>query len=277
MSPAARRRSFFPWPDWSQATSEVADLAARAQAHVLAAPPTMEARVRAWLEGAPLNLSRDWNLDPALRHPLSPWFAPDAGAAREGRSLREWSVVDEFGGRLVTAIAAEDTADFVRGLATLASHGLRRRVVPRRRGVGTERDQSGRRVAFPPAASIADRMVLIHERLRAPDGPVIHQAVIALAAISNCHPFVDGNGRTGRMLFNALLRHGLARPRLYAPLHELTTLAGGTLTLAVREAELHGRWEPLFGFVERCLFLMANDALPSPTVSVAARPAGVSG
>jgi len=63
------------------------------------------------------------------------------------------------------------------------------------------------------------------------------------------------------MLFNGMVRRGAGRNDLYVPLHEFAALSGGSLTLAVREAELHGRWEALFRFVERCLFLTATGAL----------------
>ncbi len=45
-----------------------------------------------------------------------------------------------------------------------------------------------------------------------PDLPVLAQAALAHAQFETIHPFVDGNGRTGRALLHAMLRHhGLVR------------------------------------------------------------------
>lgn len=263
---AVRWRALFPWPAWSEATDEVVALVRSSEDWLDAAPPTLEQTVETWLQASPLAGERRNLSMHGLAHPLAEAFASRAPAAPAavGRSLHERRVLDEFGPRLTDAIAAPDPHDFTRGLATLASHGLGRRVSPRRRTVGTEHDLEGVRIGFAPSAELPERLALIHGRLRDDEAPIIYRAAVGMAAISNCHPFEDGNGRTGRMLFNAMLRTAARRPALYAPLHELAALSGGGLTLAMREAELHGRWEALFRFVERSLFLMVSGALAPP-------------
>lgn len=49
------------------------------------------------------------------------------------------------------------------------------------------------------------------------DLPLIAQAAIAHAQFETVHPFVDGNGRTGRALVHAMLRHGRATTRTTVP------------------------------------------------------------
>jgi Fic family protein len=49
------------------------------------------------------------------------------------------------------------------------------------------------------------------------DLPLVAQAAIAHAQFETIHPFVDGNGRTGRALVHAMLRHGRATTRTTVP------------------------------------------------------------
>ncbi|NGM51802.1 Fic family protein [Caulobacter sp. 602-2] len=266
-----RRRSLFAWPEWREASDETIALVRLGEQHLNAAPPEMEARTEAWLATRPLATGAGYPAELGLSHPLAERFSARLAPrpVEDGRSLQERRVLDQFGERLADAIVADDPHDFTRGLATLASHGLGRRVCPRRRLVGTQRDLEGEQIAFPPAEQIAERLALVHGRMGEAAVPALYRAAVGMAAISNCHPFEDGNGRTARMLFSAVVRRAYGRPAFYAPLHELTTLSGGSLTLALREAEVHGRWAPLFRFVERCLFLMAGDLRPERPLSAA--------
>jgi Fic family protein len=49
------------------------------------------------------------------------------------------------------------------------------------------------------------------------DLPLVAQAAVAHAQFETIHPFVDGNGRTGRALVHAMLRHGRATTRTTVP------------------------------------------------------------
>jgi Fic family protein len=49
------------------------------------------------------------------------------------------------------------------------------------------------------------------------DLPLVAHAAIAHAQFETIHPFVDGNGRTGRALVHAMLRHGGATTRTTVP------------------------------------------------------------
>jgi len=254
----ATRRALFPWPAWSDASGQVVALVRRSEDWLARISPDDAAWVMTWLRDEPLASGQTYPPELGLTHPLAAWFHSGREGAREGRSLREWAVLDRFGARLADTIEGGRADDFVRGLATLASYGLQRPTQPRTRAVGTGRDPRGDRVIFPPSTQIRDRLALIHRELGAGQSPVFYRAGVGMAAISNCHPFDDGNGRTSRMLFNAMVRRASGRSDLYVPLHELAALSGGSLTLAVREAELQGRWEPLFEFLERCLALVAQ-------------------
>jgi Fic family protein len=54
--------------------------------------------------------------------------------------------------------------------------------------------------------------------LRRDDLPVLVQAAVAHAQFETIHPFTDGNGRTGRALLHAMLRHSELTSRVTVPI-----------------------------------------------------------
>lgn len=75
----------------------------------------------------------------------------------------------------------------------------------------------------------ADYVAPIHERvpeaiqdltefMRREDMPALAQAAIAHAHFETIHPFPDGNGRTGRALISAMLRHRRTTTNITAPI-----------------------------------------------------------
>ena len=62
-------------------------------------------------------------------------------------------------------------------------------------------------------AAIADLCAFIERT----DAPLLAQAAIAHAQFETIHPFNDGNGRTGRALVHAMLKHGGATTRTTVP------------------------------------------------------------
>ena len=72
-------------------------------------------------------------------------------------------------------------------------------------------------------------------------------AVIALVGVVHAHPFLDGNGRTARTLFNALTATGY-RSRHFLPISLLAYLSNGGFILKLRRAMYRGEWENLAQF-----------------------------
>lgn len=115
---------------------------------------------------------------------------------------------------------------------------------------------------IPPQPSrVAAYMSDLAEFLARDDLPVLLHAALAHAQFETIHPFTDGNGRTGRALPQAMLRHGELTKRVTVPISAglltdtasyfaaLMTYRQGDpvpiveqLCQAARTAALHGRW-----------------------------------
>jgi Fic family protein len=74
----------------------------------------------------------------------------------------------------------------------------------------------------PPHTAVEDCMAALERFLHAEDGlPVLVRAGLAHVQFETIHPFLDGNGRVGRLLITFLLCHAgvLREPLLYLSLH----------------------------------------------------------
>ena len=70
----------------------------------------------------------------------------------------------------------------------------------------------------PPPESVAALMQDLCDFCNQDDLPAVVQAAIAHAQFETIHPFVDGNGRTGRALIHVILRRRGLAPRLVPPI-----------------------------------------------------------
>lgn len=69
----------------------------------------------------------------------------------------------------------------------------------------------------PPPERVGDLLADLCEFCNEDSMPAVAQAAIAHAQFETIHPFVDGNGRTGRVLIHLLLRRRGLTPRVLAP------------------------------------------------------------
>jgi Fic family protein len=69
----------------------------------------------------------------------------------------------------------------------------------------------------PPPERVGDLLADLCEFCNEDSMPAVAQAAIAHAQFETIHPFVDGNGRTGRVLIHLLLRRRGLAPRVLAP------------------------------------------------------------
>jgi hypothetical protein len=73
------------------------------------------------------------------------------------------------------------------------------------------------------------------------------KAVTCYVAILNAHPFADGNGRTARVMFNALFDK--LEVIGYIPIYEISLATKGSYELCLRDLELRSDHRPICRFL----------------------------
>lgn len=118
----------------------------------------------------------------------------------------------------------------------------------------------------PPADRVLECMGDLEKFLHDPNFPVLIRAGLAHAQFETIHPFLDGNGRTGRLLIALLLCHDniLPQPLLYLSLF-LKKHRPHYYELLQR-VRTHGDWEAWMDF-----FLQGVDETANQATETAAR------
>lgn len=229
------------------------DLSARALARKLddlmgSAPALVLERICRWLIGRPI--AHD---DPGpflreeLEHELSRYMA---GAStqifEDGRSLAEMRALGGMG--LPRPEAVSDSRGFLDVLSAMRSAVGDGCVEIRRHAVASGRDRLGNRVVYPPADLIPDRLRAIFECWNSyKEKEPAFAGMVAMTALMNLHPYQDGNGRVGRMLFNWTFQHGRDK-RPYIPIYEISAFSNCGYLIRLRLAQYQANWEPLANF-----------------------------
>ena len=119
------------------------------------------------------------------------------------------------GGAITTEIVLEAHRRLLAG-TRLAEHGGRTRTV--QNWIGGS-DYNPCAAAFvPPPHELVDELLSDLSAFCNDDSlPAVAQAAIAHAQFETIHPFVDGNGRTGRALIQLVLRRRRLAPRILPP------------------------------------------------------------
>jgi Fic family protein len=115
----------------------------------------------------------------------------------------------------------------------------------------------------PPQAAVPDCMAALERFVHAADDglPVLIRAGLAHVQFETIHPFLDGNGRVGRLLITFLLCHAgvLREPLLYLSLYfKQNRAAYYELLQGVR---LHGDWEAWLTFFLQGVKEVAEDSI----------------
>jgi hypothetical protein len=188
-----------------------------------------------------------------LWHPLSEDAILRAGSRiyDPARTRIELGVFESKLDGFSAAIASDEPSSFSRWLndASVAL-GIDRPGI-RRSDIFTRRNTEGFRSKFPSATMIDNRMEELHRFIRRTirKSPLF-SATVAMVAMTNCHPFHDGNGRMSRILFNVILHIGGVSRNGYVPMYEMLWISGFGFEIRVMSAESFDCWEPLFSYMK---------------------------
>lgn len=95
---------------------------------------------------------------------------------------------------------------------------------------------------FPPSDEIDVSLEQLYLLLCKKGVPPLWRSIVSLMVVNFVHPFIDGNGRTSRVLFNTLLG---TKEETYLPLKELQCVSRGGQLIKMKRAWLYGDWNPL--------------------------------
>lgn len=152
--------------------------------------------------------------------------------------------------------ACHDSCGFKSWLATVAEACGVRAPAIRTSSARLVDDGNGIAISFPPAEFVHVRLSELAAFILEGSGPACYQALVAQLALLNLHPFVDGNGRTSRVLVNSILRWSYPGFYAYIPVYEQRLHAPFAFEIALRSAEIHGEWQMLATFYKQLVLNM---------------------
>lgn len=184
-----------------------------------------------------------------LLHPLSgKWLKNQAGSAL--RAYRD--IFDEIelarqarqALRGIEILSPDELAAWicsVNRLAVRGGGGLRTT------HVSLSADRYGRQSTFAPPDDLRRQLELLSSAAQDWEDHRGFRALLVLVAILAIHPFVDGNGRTARACFNAVLADELVSP--FVPLRMIFDCSSGGFEIRLRDAIFNGAWGGLVSYL----------------------------
>lgn len=186
-----------------------------------------------------------------------------AMALNKGRLLKEYQAFELCNLHLHLALGQSRQVSFANCLIKLISFIESRERDFRHCPVFLGGDSRSRRWAFPRADIVHTHIQELDEDVQRLiiQSPLL--AAIALLANINCiHPFMDGNGRLSRVLFNGVLAHfGMLPPSAYIQIKVIYSLSKFGFELRLRELILRGDWLPLLTYFVAALNIHCDLAL----------------
>lgn len=140
----------------------------------------------------------------------------------------------------------ESNLNMIHNLVTMSNQNLSE---VRKINISNPPDEMGNFTIFPDFKHlnrlIEAKLVIFHEQKQ--KYPLL-AAVFMMASVLAIHPFIDGNGRTSRIMFNLLIQPYLRSPG-YIPLYEATYVSKGGWMMALRRAWLYNDFGSLVSFI----------------------------
>lgn len=238
-------------PEAAEMAPVVLSLADRLSSVVGHAPDHVNESIARWLQGSPVTTGDTGPFHPdELAHELSAWMAPLASEANgDGRTPAECQVLRNRRVPNVDDVLAGDGRQFNDFLLLLHACVEPGRTGFRKATVASVPDKEGVGVLYAAPEHIQARLKAIHGHwARHVSTHPGFAATVAMTALMNLHPFMDGNGRVARILFHWTLNRYRLEP-VCLPLHELSALSRCGYLVRLRQAQYHGEWEPLLAYL----------------------------
>lgn len=266
--------SVMPLPEWATLPSEVRQAYLSLQIALGRLSAADDPSVATWatrLSG--LSLDRLPRMH-GLEHRLSPeMFARSPLDRLEPRTPGEIAVAQKSADLLHESFQ-NGGRGFIEALITAHELGTGLNSGLRTGGMRSLPDKLGSYVVFPEVETIAPGLERLCEFIKEHlEVCPAFAASVAMTSICNLHPFVDGNGRLSRLVFNGLATQR-SRRATYLPLHELGRISRGGFLIAMRLAQYRSNWLSLGGFLTAAAgatSLMIGKIGPAPTLSVDSR------
>ena len=196
-----------------------------------------------------------------LWHPLSHdvVIATKRSIYQYDRTSREIEIVLDARYLLRQWLLQRDTPSFIKMLEFIASHALCETTTVRSKSAYLKADASGVRVKFTRSSKLSHQLAAMNNYAahHVDEHPLL-VAIVLMLGLANCHPFLDGNGRTSRVLLNGLLYQKFIIDG-YLPLYELFWVTGASWEINMRYVAFTGDWMPAIEYICK-LFDASRDA-----------------
>jgi hypothetical protein len=138
--------------------------------------------------------------------------------------------------------------------ARLASH---RSGAFRKADIFTQPDRDGARIRFIARDKVRGRIEEILRTINESgcDQQTSVRAIWVMLAFLNCHPYVDGNGRTSKYLFNLVLAKSGITTEYLLPLSTISLGSQGFFAICARRAELQDSFDMILKFLATAIAL----------------------
>ncbi|HTD05221.1 Fic family protein [Undibacterium sp.] len=192
------------------------------------------------------------------------------------RHQREMQACARYAAPLAAAISSAVPDRFVQVISDMCSELVNVRAPIRRTPIGTSPDLQGARWRYAPPDRIVSGLFELCAYLKnqTSHSPVV-KAVVSHVVIACLRPFSDGNGRTARVIFNALISGSGQTDSLYIPCQRFCELSRHGYNIRSRLAHIHGEWNDIIVYfckvIEAYYKTMTRALRPRSTRSCSVR------